>query len=214
MKTISVTRALVELKRFDERITRAISEGKYVGVQMGTNSSAKVYKSQDTITAMQEKIRASFQKVEALIENRTALKRAIVMSNATTDVEIFGKVMKVAEAIEMKSTISQRQAFLNNMSSSFVTSRNLVDKENAALEDRINKLLETSYGGDKSKIDAAAYEVISKPQREMNSLSLIDPVGIEKKIDEQRDMVQNMVSEIDFALSESNARTVIEVMLD
>ena len=52
---------------------------------------------------------------------------------------------------------------------------------------------------------------ISKPILEANELKLVDPIQTEKKIDEMEENIDNFLNEVDFVLSESNAKNNIEI---
>lgn len=209
--TMSVTRALAELKRLEDRIGNAIREGQFVGVVVGKGTFARAAGSQPNVDAVSSKIQASFDKVESLISLRQRIKSAIILSNAKTLVTIGGKQMTVAEAIEYKSFIATKVQFLNQLRTSFGVASNAVAKLNSELDAIINRNLETVYGNEKGKADVAMVEAISKPQREQKEASLLDPQDIARKIDKLSEEISVVQSEIDFVLSESNARTDIEV---
>ena len=213
IQNISITRALVELKRIGERISTATSQGKFVAVQVGQETKAKVQGSNASIADTVAQIQGSFDKVDALIKNRSALKAAIVKSNANTNVVILGQTMTVAEAIELKSTVNFREQYLNTLRYQLTNARNVIDRSNNELEASIEKLLTTMYGSDKTKVDADSYNIVATPQKANKLLSLIDPVGVEKRIEKLQEEINNINSEIDFVLSESNARTTVAVDL-
>ena len=99
------------------------------------------------------------------IARRQVIKSAIVLSNATANVEIMGKTMKVAEAIELKSTLSFRQGYLATLRNQFTQATQLADKANSDLDKVIETLLTTSYGNDKTKIDGDTVKAITDPQK-------------------------------------------------
>ena len=215
-QTMSVTRALVELKTLNDKINRAIVGGVYVGLQTGTGDKSKFSNSSlngqfASRVEAESKIKGSFDSVESLVNRRQAIKSAIILSNAKTQVSFGGKTITVAEAIELKSTVEFRRSFLANLQSQLNYANGNMVQKNAALEAKIDKLLETSYGSEKTKVDAAVVEAISKPQRDTNGVSLFDPLDIQSKIDSQRELLDQLESELDFTLSESNARTTIVV---
>jgi len=86
-----------------------------------------------------------------------------------------------------------------------------VTKQNAALEAQIETNLATIYGNEKGKVDASMFEAIAKPQREQKEASLIDPIKINDVIKSLEDEISLVETELDFTLSESNAKTEIEV---
>lgn len=101
MRIITITEALNELKLYDARIRKAISNTKLAGA--AKKSSARI--GAITKNEFNEHAKASYQSVTDLIANRNTLKSAIVKSNAVTEITVNGKVMTVAEAIERKNAI-------------------------------------------------------------------------------------------------------------
>lgn len=211
MKVISITRALVELKTLQDRIQRATSEGLFVARVQGSATYRKIVGSANTPEQTEAQIKGSFDSVESLIARRQLIKSAIVLSNAKTDVEIMGRTMKVAEAIELKSTVSFRQNYVQTLRMQFNNATLQADKANSELDKVIETLLTTSYGNDKSKIDAETVKAITDPQKLQKAVTLLDPCNIQEKIKAAQNEVEVLTSEIDFVLSESNAKTLIEV---
>ena len=212
VQTISVTRALVELKRLDERIQKAISGGVFVARTVGADTKKKVVGTTDSIADVSAKILGSFDKVQSLIANRAAIKSAIVMSNAATKVSILGKEVSVAEAIELKSTVMFRTQYVNTLRHQLTNERNLVDRANIALETEIEAAVTTLLGADK-RSDEANVKSITDVKKSQKEQALLDAGKIEDKIAAVETDILNLTSELDFVLSESNAKTVISVDL-
>ena len=87
IKEFTLTRALVELKLYDSKISKAIQELKSVSYSVNgivpdfrvtTEEFIKNYKSQ-------------MRSIEALRENKTILKNALMKANSETKVTINGK---------------------------------------------------------------------------------------------------------------------------
>jgi len=211
METMSVTRALAEIKRLDDRIQRGAQESVFVVVLTGKNASQKVFEVSTPVDVAKAKIQSSYDTMAAMFEKRAALKSAVVLSNAMTTVQILGKEVSVAEAIEMKSSVQNKQALLQVMKQQYAKCNNAVSMLNAKLDEAIESNLKTIYGSDKSKADPSAYESIAKPQREQKEASLLDPVDIVSKIAALTEEISVITTELDFTLSESNARTTIQV---
>lgn len=208
---ISVTRALVELKRLDERIGKAISSGQFIARTVGRDTNKKIVGATDSVADMEKKIQGSFDKVGALILNRERVKSAIVMSNATTKVTILNKTISVAEAIELKSTVAFRKLYVSTLRMQLTNERNAVDKAAILLDAEIETSLNTLYGADSKKIDAETMKSVSDVKKNQKEQTLLDAGKIEEKIAAVESDILNLTSELDFVLSESNARTTIEV---
>jgi len=211
MTTMSITRAIVELKRLNSRIENAISGGKFVAKTVGKNSFKKVVGANDSVESMSAKIQASFDSVESLIEMRGKIKAAIVLSNATTKVTVMEKEMSVAEAIELKSTITFRHMYLRVLQTQLAREMVDVEKANMVLDSTIEVSLNSIYGSEKTKISEDVYKSVANPQKEQKEAALLDPMKIEDKIKKLTEQISIIESEVDFTLSESNAKTVITV---
>lgn len=212
-QTISVTRALVELKRFDQRIVQVLSGGVFLNRTVGRGNFKKVVNSQDSVELTTQKIRASYDKIDQLIKNRAALKAAIVLSNATTKVKVLGQEMTVAEAIELKTSVVSRQQYLQVLRSNLTTFKNAVEVDNTKLQAKIDTSLNNIYGTEKAKIAADLVAQVSDPQKDQFEQALLDPCGIEARIEKLQNEITEIQTELDFVLSEANARTEIEVEL-
>jgi hypothetical protein len=208
---MSVTRALVELKQLDAKINNEAMNSVFVVNTRGTGSNEVVADAAKTsLQEQRQKLQGAFDKVDALIERRQKIKSAVVISNATTKVDIAGRTVTVAEAIEMKTSIEQKKIYVGTLRRQLNQVEQFAITNNKQLEDQINKLLETTYGKDK-KIATEDFELISKPQIATKQIGILGKVEIEKKIQELTTEIEAVESELDFILSESNAKTVISV---
>lgn len=102
MESISITRALSELKLLDKRILKGIKDADFLSYEINKKNVLKTFEPKEQL-----------QSVEDLIARRSTLKSKIMESNASTKVKIAGKEMLVIEAIEMKETIQYKKQLLN-----------------------------------------------------------------------------------------------------
>lgn len=199
MEKITITRALAELKLLDKRITKAIYDGKFVSYSINGKNIHSTFKPSE------EK-----QSIEALIARRAALKAAIMKSNATTNVNIGGVEMLVIDAIEMKETIKYKQSFLQQLKQQQQSTKYTISSTNENVNARLDKLLEANFGKD-SKTKSEEMEAISKPFLERNEAKLEDPLNLDSLIESLSEEILAFTSNVDYALSESNALTQIEI---
>lgn len=208
MRKISITEALNELKLYDSKINKAITNAKLVGATKKSSDKIGVVKKEEFI----ERAKASYQSVTDLIANRNALKSAIVKSNAITEVTINGKTMTVAEAIERKNSIEYDEQLLNTMKAQYVNATSSVDKENKKVDTKVDELIQTLVGKDSDKkIEKDAIEAIEKPYREKNEWELVDPIKIFDEMLKLEAEIDGFNSEVDTKLVLSNATTFIEL---
>lgn len=208
MRTISITEALNELKLYDARIRKAISNIKLVGAAKKSSDKVGVVL-KDTFY---ERAKADYQSVTDLMANRNALKSAIVKANAVTDVTIAGKTMTRAEAIERKNSIKYEESLLLEMKRQYATTMDSVNKENKKVDSKVDELITTLVGRDSDKkLSKEDHEAVEKPYREKNEFEFIDPIGIYDEMLALESDIDGFKSEVDTVLVLSNATSFIEV---
>lgn len=208
MRKISITEALNELKLYDSKITKAITNATLCGAAKKSSDKVGVVKKKD----FEDRAKASYQSAIDLIKNRNTLKSAIVKSNAVTEVTVADKVMTVAEAIERKNSIEYDETLLNEMKRQYANATATVDKENKKVDVQIDKLLETFTGRDSDKKpDKDTTSSISDPYREKNEFEFIDPLKLFERAQNLESDIDDFKSSVDTALAVVNATTFIDV---
>ncbi len=210
MATMNITRALAEIKRLDDRITRALS-AQFVGVTIGQNTKMKMSDGNKTPAQAQAEIQSAADSLQAMFAQRASIKAKVVASNAVTTVQLGNEVLTVAEAIERKKSIEFKRKYVATLQAQLNKANTIVKTQNDKLEAVIETNLATIYGNDKGKVEAGMYEAIAKPQRETKEAALLDPLKVVDLVAKLQDEVSLVDSELDYLLSTSNAMTVIEV---
>ena len=203
--TLSVAGALVELKLLDKRIQKAMQTGLFVYFKQG-NEVLGGYKSEEEVST---KIKSSTQSVLDLIDRRNKIKAAIVVSNATTKVTVGDYEMTVAEAIERKTSIQYDKNLLSYYRTQLANTLRTIDNHNADLENRADLMVQQYLGNDKSKATEA--QTIREGFVTSKQAKLIDAIDIKKQIEVLEDEIDTFESEVDLALSTSNAITQLEI---
>ncbi len=209
---MTIHRALSELKTIDERIAKGIREATYV---LAVKHSAEKINGK-TVNNFKEDMRSGYQKVTDLIARRDAMKRAVVLSNATTKVTIGGKEMTIAEAIEAKNHgMEFKSMLLRQMNSAYVTAQNELNRNGGeALEKKAEQyvlaVIAAQPKDSKMSVDSEAMKALRKTYIENNTYDLVDPMDIAKVIEALDAEINEFNAEVDAALSCSNALTVIE----
>ena len=106
----SIHRCLAELKTLDSRIGKATDKRFYIGYKK--LSAKKEAKTNLAPNDFEKEVIGNYDSVIALIRRRNKIKEAVVNSNATTMVEIGGKIYTVASAIERKESIKYEKNLL------------------------------------------------------------------------------------------------------
>lgn len=204
---ISITRGLAELKLLTKRIESALAELRPCAVVQGDHAPVG-FASQDDFVARNK---ARLQSVVALIQRRAAIKSAIVLSNAATNVKVGGVEMTVAEAIERKSSIELDKQLLAVLSQERTRALSKVKLGNASVRNEANQRTDAALGENAKKSNADEYEALFIRYFERNQHKLVEPRNLEQQIDEMRKRIEDFEMEVDFILSESNTVTKITV---
>lgn len=205
--TMSITRALVELKTLDKRIQKLIGETVFISIK------GELRKPDTRASSSQ----SNYDKVRDLMNRRIKLKSAIVSSNATTKIRVCSMDLTVAEAIEMKSSINNYKTLLSTMKRQYGDAVNSIEVENQRARNTLeNSLTRTradqgsnganSSGG--SDINVGEY---SKQYMTIHGVELYDPIKLSEKIESLEKFITEFESEVDFVLSEKNATTQISI---
>ena len=204
---MTVHKALAELKTLDDRINSEITGS--VFVRANRHNNMKIFGK--TIPDFMADTESSYQSVKALINRRNAMKRAVVLSNAITKVEIGGVEYTVAEAIEMNNHGMENLVGLRNcLREQYSSVKRMVESENG---DKLVKACENyiqATFGTKEKINNPDIEMAQKVYMTNNTYDIVTGLDIEKVIKELTDRIDAFKAEVDSALSVSNALTVIE----
>lgn len=200
---MTVHAALAELKKLDQRINRAIRNGKFVGTIKGSKASEKVQNTTETRDEFKVSAKADFDSATDLINRRNEIKKAITLSNATTKTQVGSREMTVAEAIEMKASIEYKKDLKRALDIQYSSAISTIERANEKVETNMDKILE-SMGKDANK------EFIDNYRATYN-YSIVDPIAIKQKIEELAKEIEDFESNVDIALSVSNATTFIEI---
>lgn len=209
---MTIHKALSELKTIDDRIVKAIRSNTYVLAVKHSAEKINGIKVND----YKDNMKSGYQKVTDLIARRDAMKRAVVLSNATTKVQIGGKSYTVAEAIEMKNHgMEFKKALLQNLYAAYGSAQNEFNKNNGdALEKKAEQYILAVIAAQpkdaKMSVDSEAMKAMRQTYIDNNKYDMVDPLDVAKLIEAIDTEINEFNTEIDAALSVSNALTVIE----
>lgn len=205
---MTIHKGLSELKVLDSRINRKIGSTAFCMAKR--HSSSKV--NGIDVSEFVSQAVSDNNSINALIDRRNAIKRAIVLSNAITKVTIAGDEYTVAEAIEMNNHgVELLKNKISEMKSQYSFAVSVCEKYNTGLEDRADKhVIEMFATKDVKNLSDEAKE-IKKAFIEQNTYSILTPFNIKEEIDKVEEFICLFESEVDSALSVSNAVTTIEI---
>lgn len=206
---MNIHQALVELKTLEKRITTAICDGPYVVANKHSNGKIKGIPVREYSNA----IVSRYQKARDLMSRYDAIKRAVVNSNAVTKVEVAGKTFTVAEAIEMKNNgIPRMEHLRDRLVTDYTRAKNEAELANGTdLDRRADEHIRNMFGNTDVK---GATEDVKRAREDFikaQTMELVDPLNIAREIMELEEYVSAFSTEVDAALSTSNALTIIEI---
>ena len=208
-ETMTVHKALAELKLLDERIRKVIKSSTFCEANKHSNSKINGI----PVADFELEIQGNYDKVVDLISRRKAIKNAVVISNARTMVTISGSEYTVAEAIEMKNHGIEFDSLLcAAMKNQLIEAQASVNVHNGKnLDERAEQYVTGIYGNKDGKSNAADVEKLRNEFIAANSYEMIDPIKVQDKIDSLESYINSFLAEVDAALSVSNALTLITI---
>ena len=209
-EVMTVHKALCELKMLDKRINESIMSAEFC--RANKHSNVKI--DGGTIAEYEAAAVSKYQSTMDMIIRRDAIKRAVVASNAVTEVTIGGNRYTVADAVELRRHgLSYRRTLLQAMTLQLKRVRSAIEQKNGEeLTRAADKMVEVYYG---RQTDVKAITEEMKATREKfiedNTYELLDPIRIENRLRELDKEITAFETEVDSALSVSNAVTEITV---
>ena len=204
MSSISITRALVELKTLDARINKITTSTQWIVFKTKNKNSNFVE------DEFKKTTKSEFQSLNDLISRRDKLKNAIMKSNSIIEVELGENKMTVSQAIEYKKTIEYKKKLLDNLKKQ----RQLVTIEYESHKQRVQNKIDENIKvicGKDSKPDETVIKSVSEGISKGDPIEIFDPLGLDKVIKEMETSIEDFTANVDYVLSESNALTTIIV---
>lgn len=208
-ETMNVHQALAELKTLDKRIEKAIQTPEWVVTNKHSNGKIDGV----TVSEYVATVKEQYQKAMDLIRRRDAIKRAVVNSNAVTKVLIAGVEYTVAEAIDKKNHGTQFLSMMaRRLAHDHTQAKMIADRENGSrLEDRADVFVKSLIGNTDTKGMTEEIKARREDFIAAQTLDIVDPIGAVKEIERLEDEVSSFLTNVDAALSVSNAITDITV---
>lgn len=207
---VSVNRALKEAKTLRKRIEEAIPNVHVCVANKNSNDKIKGIPILDFMKSMV----ASYDKAVSLITRYNAIQSAIAKSNASARTTVAGKEYTVAELIELKSHgMVYKKMLYDRIRREFNEAQNNV--ESSLLDDKLQKnaddFIAKAFGTNAKSSDAAAVSAARENYIKANSYSLITGINVEKVLEEMDKELSDFYDEVDAALNDINAQTMVEL---
>lgn len=206
-ETMTIHRALSELKVLENRILKSTCDAKFCAVARDNASKINGVNITDFVVAAQ----SSFDKVVGDDARYNAIKKEISLSNAKTMVTINGVEYTVAEAIYLNQHgIDRLSDLLSLMRNQYAAASRDVESANAQLSDKADRYISSIYNS-KDGVNADDIKKARETYIEANTMRIVNGEGTKKRIDALAEKIDKFKAEVDAALSVSNATTEITI---
>jgi hypothetical protein len=198
---MSITQALAEIKLLGKRIQSALNDVEWLAVSTKTRPV--------DVDRLKKAAQGTEQSYLDLVKRRSVLKQAIVQSNAKTVVKVGEWTGTIAEAIEKKNSIEYQRQLLESMRSAYVRITDEYKREQDAAQTRLDRLLASELGKD-VRTNPETIAALNATFKENNRVDLVDPLHLSERIKALEAEIDSFTTNVDWVLSESNGRTIIE----
>ena len=212
-----VTQGLDERDLLVKKINEKIVKIKLVDTKK--HNEEKTVNERVTVDEFTKTAQAAWQQITDLIERYRRLDAAIVASNAATLIETAQGSMTIAAAIALRSRLrgdgiydakgAFEDSLIEQAQRQYVQSVTTAENRNKLLESKADDMRMAILGRDAKTKDDAPLEVVTA-FIQANTTDVIDPLGVEKKVQELRERLDALSSELDTKIKVSNATTMIE----
>lgn len=206
-QTMSIHAALGELKKINQRLNS--KSLLLIGAKKISNN--KVASTDYTKEEFETKVAAELQSYMDEVKRYNRIKSAVVLSNATTELMIGSQKMTVAEAIETKTTIQYKKDLLARMKVKKRDVYSTVQMYNEKVENNLDAQLLGLGVKDKNSSIADNLSAFMDQYRAQNAWEIIDPLKLNERIEELENEILEFETNVDIALSQSNALTNITI---
>lgn len=212
-----VTQALDERDLLVKKITDKIGKIKLVDVKK--RNEEKTANGRVTPEEFESTATAAYQSIMDLIDRFQRIDAAIVASNAANVVRTSYGEFTVAGSIALRNRLKQNGIYGANgafetqltaqLERQYQTAVQMAELKNKGLENQAENMRLSILGKDSKVKDAKPLEVVDTYIRE-NTTEVIDPLESRKKVQELKEKIDILLTELDTQIKVSNATTMIE----
>ena len=205
----SITRALAERKVLIKRHEKLVKELELIAVRRGSRlvGSFSHIKPED----FQSRVKESWQSILSIEKRIDLIKYEIDKSNLISKITIGSKEMTIQEALVLKNSIALKKSRLLRMKQRFMSERNSFDKALEENKARVEKTVSDTTSSSTTKVDPEFEKNVVKQLDALYGVEFEDPIGLEVAIKQLESEIEEFESNVDYALSESNSQTFIEI---
>ena len=211
--TQTISRSLVELKTLDGRVKKLLEAGSFT--EFKTNShNAGLEK-----TVFERSAQSQYDSFIGLLARRDLVNYLVIESNNSTRVEIGGREMTVAMAVDLKKCIEAKVRLLEVLKKQ----RQVVTIEKAAHEEHLKAKIDANVraicgtkgkgevAGVRTSENKAVVDTVTDGLTALDPFEVLDPLNLGDIIKSLEGEIDAFKRDVDQILAESNAKTVITI---
>lgn len=200
---ISLYKALRKVKTLSKSIEQDIH--RITPCSSAQSKSTKV--NGVSINDYKQNVIESHESLVDRIHHLKRLKQLIAKANNETMISVNGIEVSIADAIVWKTVLeTYGQSMINHYMSSKTKEEHSINRENDRVDAKVD-----SYLGNLKVEDSEAINALKAKHKEDITFYLVDPLNLHSKLNDGKQKFDQLLDEIDSALSEANATTFIEL---
>lgn len=215
MEKMIVTQALDERDLLKKKIRDAIAKCDFVAVQKPGDDV--IAQDKQKVADYEAEVKASFQSIRDMMDRYTRLDAAILLANATTKIEVAGKTMTRAAAINLRKMMKGQgladtdftDAMIRKMTTDLERARLKIAKSQEVADRQREVMSNSLVSSDKKVLSEDNLKSITAYCDNL-VLKLVDPIVIEKTIADMQEKWDNLTTNLESAIRISNATTYVE----
>ena len=215
MEKMIVTQALDERDLLKKKIRDAIAKCDFVAVQKPGDDV--IAQDKQKVADYEAEVKASFQSIRDMMDRYTRLDAAILLANATTKIEVAGKTMTRAAAINLRKMMKGQgladtdftDVMIRKMTTDLDRARLKIAKSQEVADRQREVMSNSLMSSDKKVLSEDNLKSITAYCDNL-VLKLVDPIDIEKTIADMQEKWDNLTTNLESAIRISNATTYVE----
>lgn len=217
MEKMLVTKALDERDLLKKRISDAISKAKLVSTKRPNDTKVS---SGVSVNDFETEAKAQLQRIMDLIDRYERLDSAILIANATEEIEVAGKKMTRASAINLRKSLVNRSIrslsdtdfrgmLISRMTDNLCDAKEHIARTQSVADKQREVMTSNISSNEKKELTTDALQGIDTYCENLVSV-LVDPVNVEDKLGELTAERDELISNLESAIKISNATTYVE----
>lgn len=213
-----VTQALDERDLLVKKITDKINKVCFVDVKK--HNEEKVFENRISEEEYKKQTESAYQQIFDLIQRFQKIDVAIVASNASHYIETSYGKFTIAGALSLRTRLKENGIYgehadfemilCDKFEKDYQSKIQFIEMKNKQLEATAENMRLSILGKDNKTKDDKPLEVVETYVKE-NTMELIDPLNILKKIEQISEKTETLIKELDTQIKVSNATTFIEI---